>query len=93
VHIIEAELDLLMPQDFVLYVDAGARFARWWVPAAIFDAARERGVVGIETQGPVAMYTHPQTFTELASIAPDLGVRNVADYRHTAMICGCVAQC
>ncbi len=39
------------------------------------------------------MYTHPQTFTELASIAPDLGVRNVADYRHTAMICGCVAQC
>ena len=39
------------------------------------------------------MYTHPQTFTELASIAPDLGVRNVADYRHTSMICGCVAQC
>ena len=59
VHIIEAELDLLMPQDFVLYVDAGSRFARWWVPAAIFDAARERGVVGIETQGPATASAGP----------------------------------
>ena len=59
VHIIEAELDLLMPQDFVLYVDVGARFARWWVPAAIFDAARERGVVGFETQGPATASAGP----------------------------------
>ena len=54
VHIIEAELDLLMPQDFVLYVDAGMQFARQWIPSTIFVAAREQGVVGIKTAGPAA---------------------------------------
>jgi len=88
VHIIEAELDLLMPQDFVLYVDAGMQFARQWIPSTIFVAAREQGVVGIKTAGPVAMYTHPSTFAELASIAPTLGVTTVSDYQCTSMICG-----
>jgi len=86
--IIGEQLAALPKGGIVLYSDASGRFAGH-LPRGLLARTQFVGVVGKLTNGPVAMYTHPQTIQQLAKMAPFVTHGNIENYTEAPIVCGC----
>lgn len=87
--IIKKTFKLLPVGSIVVYADASQVFKTSLAP--IIDIVQRVGIVGRPTVGPLADFTHPDTFLELSKILPSSVVSsNISDYVEVPIICGCI---
>jgi len=81
-----------LPEDSILvYADASMRFTGSLAESGLLQLASRYSFVGKTTASPIAMYTHPKTFTELARISRNRTRPEIREYMHARMVCGCVS--